>query len=137
MLMHVSVFSFASLSLELNSHLSTELALTELVYAARVKYSDCRHFVIMCSVFYNVAPASDQAYEHVLRHHQGNKKTAKHVDDGRHDDRIQARTSAASAAGQPDLVTMSCSLLCCLTLLVACAAAAMKTACFLVSTPLT
>jgi len=67
------------------------------------------------------APASDQAYEHGLRHHQeqqqANKKTAKHVVDsnGRHDDRIQARTAdvttSASGPGRPDPVPRSLLLM--------------------------
>ena len=62
------------------------------------------------NVFCVTAPSSDQAYEHVLRHRQqqGGRKTAKHVDDGRLDDRIQARTgdvtTSASGPGRPDLV---------------------------------
>jgi len=80
-----------------------------------------------------IAPASDQAYEHVRRHRQqqlllhANKKTAKHVDNARrYDDRIQARTgdviSAGSSGGpgRPDLVVM----LSCVSLLTAAAAAA-------------
>ena len=68
------------------------------------------------------APASDQAYEHGLRHRQDhqqqvNKKTAKHVVDsnGRHGDRIQARTAdvttSASGPGRTDLVRQSLLLM--------------------------
>jgi len=81
-------------------------------------------------MFYNAAPASDQAYEHVSRHHQqqqqGSKKTPKHIDDGRRDDRIQARTGdvtkSASGPGRPDLVPSSLLtvvLLSCVTLVTA------------------
>jgi len=73
-------------------------------------------------MLYVAAPASDQAYEHVLRHdHQqqhGSKKTAKHVDDGRHDDRIQARTgdvtTSGGGLGRPYLLTTV--LLLCVTM---------------------
>jgi len=59
------------------------------------------------------APAADQAYEHGLRRHQqqGRRKTPKHIDDARHDDRIQARTgdvtTSASGPGRPELISWS------------------------------
>jgi len=76
------------------------------------------------------APASDQAFERGLRrrqHHQqqqqANRKTPKHVDNGRHDDRIQARTAdvttSASGPGRPDPVL----LLVCVTIATAAATA--------------
>jgi len=72
-----------------------------------------RNDIFLCHV---LAPASDQAYDHALRHRQqqklGSKKTAKHVvDSGNHDDRIQARTgdvtTSSSGPGRPGLVLSS------------------------------
>jgi len=65
---------------------------------------------------YVAAPASDQAYDHALRHRQqqhASKKTAKHVDDRSHDDRIQARTAdVTSGPGRPPSLLISVLLLC-------------------------
>jgi len=73
------------------------------------------NIVKVCVHVYVVAPASDQAFERGLRRRQqqqqqANRKTPKHVDNGRHDDRIQARTAdvtaSASGPGRPDLVLL-------------------------------